>query len=175
MQVDFWIFSVAIWCTGLVLNHVNGLPVDRKYCGRSLERHEELVPIVVSAHVIRVLENGSDARGALGKRFVRSAKLGFNYSAVVQIKRVFKGNDVISSISPVAKTNGPFGNYNKKVRVLGFRASSDSTCVSDVRKGDTKIFFLDYSRDTGELKLHPPIVPLSVYHLDRVEAAVKGK
>lgn len=167
------VFSLKIFGAVLVfvLSFVASFTIDRKLCnGISLERHEELVPIVISAHVINVTDSGNNDV-IIDSESVTSPE----YSALVQIKRVFKGNDLISKIPPVLPKNGLFSNYNKKITVYGFHSNGDFVCVSDIRKGDTRILFLDYSDVTQELELHPPIVPLSLYHLDRVGAAVKGK
>jgi len=168
MELDLRIFCVVFI---FVFSGVDCFPIFRQLCdGMTLEQHEEHVPIVVSAHVLSVTQHGN-RDVIIDSESVDNVE----YTAVLQIKRVFKGNDLVSTFSPSRPENRLFSNYNKRITVLGFHYSDDYACKNDVNKGDTKIFFLEYSEGTEELFLHPPIVPLSLYHLDRVGAAVKGR
>ncbi len=93
------------------------------------------------------------------------------YKGEVEIKRIFKGNNVIGQLPGMVPRGRPFY-YKKKVMVDGF--GDPHICESDVRKYDTRIFMADKLRN-GELRLKSSLVRLTLNNLEHADAAVKGK
>ncbi|XP_052821289.1 agrin-like isoform X2 [Mya arenaria] len=134
----------------------------RADCGiDSLEAHENRASIAVSAHVEKVLPAVSSSEG---------------YTADIRIIRVFKGNTIIlKGFNPIRHDTGSNPRRENSKRVLTVRGFGlgATACNSDVKKGDTRIFFLEYNSATDTFSLHPPVVALSLYFLRRVDAAVQ--
>lgn len=94
------------------------------------------------------------------------------YSAIVQIKRVIKGDAFVTTVPHYGTSQGRVAeNYHKVVKIDGF--GNEEFCDNDVNVGDTKIFLLDYNEKRRALQLDSSVVPISVYHLMKIEAAVK--
>ena len=124
----------------------------------TIEDREERAHVVVSARVLELFKNRRDS----------------TYSANIQIKRVFKGNEIISGIPHLKISHkSVYGNYNKVVKLVGL--GNSEICDSDVMKRDSKIFFLDYSEKARALEVTSSVIPISMYYLKRVEAAVHSK
>ena len=93
------------------------------------------------------------------------------YSGEVQVKRVYKGDNIVMQMKTLKRDARAFRNYNKVLRVTGL--GDPSICDSGVREKDTKIFFLKTDTETGDLRLSAPIIHMSSYTLKKVDAAVK--
>ncbi len=89
------------------------------------------------------------------------------YKGQVEIKRIFKGSNVIKALTGVS---GPFY-YKKKVMVDGF--GDPHICESDIRKYDTRIFMAEKGLN-GELRLKSSLIRLTLNNLEHADAAVKG-
>ncbi|KAL8569720.1 hypothetical protein ACOMHN_007243 [Nucella lapillus] len=109
--------------------------------------------IVLTGTVKKVMVNGNDAK----------------YKSEIEIKRVFKGNEVVNEVAKILID--PFRNH-KMVMVEGF--GDPHICESKVRVADTKIFLLNKGYN-GELKLNSSILPITLPNLDYTEAVVKSK
>ena len=92
--------------------------------------------------------------------------------AHIQIKRVFKGGDVIDAIDDERANVISKGRFNKVIPIHGI--GERSICESSVDKGDTRIFMLDLEY-FGNLRISSSVIPISSYNLDRTDAAVTGK
>ena len=95
--------------------------------------------------------------------------------AQVEVKRVFKGNNVINSLPGMAphvrsRSRSPW--HRRVVTVDGI--GDPHICDSYARKYDTRIFLMD-KLDNGELKLKSSLLRLTLNNLDRADAAVKGE
>lgn len=114
-----------------------------------MEIREEMADVVVTGTVksVSALQRGS--------------KL---YSAVVEIKRVMKGEDLLGESS--------VSNAGQEVLVQGF--GDPRFCENTVRVFDTRILMLSLD-DGGILRLNSSVVRISLRNLDRVEHAVNGK
>lgn len=114
-----------------------------------METREEMADVVVTGTVksVSALQRGS--------------KL---YSAVVEIKRVMKGEDLLGESS--------VSNAGQEVLVQGF--GDPRFCENTVRVFDTRILMLSLD-DGGILRLNSSVVRISLRNLDRVEHAVNGK
>ncbi|XP_052235644.1 agrin-like isoform X3 [Dreissena polymorpha] len=137
------------------------------YCGgKSLERIENTASIVISGHVKEILDERYEG-----------------YAAHLEVKRVFKGNDLVNKVVNSSENQLSLDvpqkilfseNYNKILLVSGFRLSNDSDCQSHIKKGDTRIFFLEHTTTPDHaLNLIPPIVAMSMYYIQRINAAIK--
>lgn len=92
--------------------------------------------------------------------------------AKIQIKRVFKGIDIIAAIDDERPKSNSEDSFNKVIPIYGI--GERSICVSSVNTGDTRIFMLNLEY-FGNLRICSSIIPISAYTLDRTDAAVKGK
>ena len=84
--------------------------------------------------------------------------------AEVEIKRVFKGTNVI--------LNAPHTHHKKRVVVDGL--GDPFICHSMVRKHDSRIFLVN-KNGNGELRLNSSLVRITLNNLEQAESAVKGK
>lgn len=111
-----------------------------------METREEMADVVVTGTVksVSALQGGS--------------KL---YSAVVEIKRVMKGEDMFGE--------SLVSNVGQEVLVQGF--GDPRFCENTVRVFDTRILMLSLE-DGGILRLNSSVVRISLRNLDRVEHAV---
>ena len=92
------------------------------------------------------------------------------YRGEVEIKRVFKGDNVIATIPGLG--HGHRGRFFRKMVVVdGF--GDPSICDSKIRRLDTRIFLL--SKDGRELKLKSSPVRLTLPNIEQADAAVKGR
>ena len=91
--------------------------------------------------------------------------------AHVQIKRVFKGTDVVDAISDERPNVISDGSFNKVIPIYGIGEAT--ICKSSVNKGDTRIFMLNLEY-FGNLRISSSIIRISSYNLDRTDAAVRG-
>ena len=89
-----------------------------------------------------------------------------------QIKRVFKGSDIIAAIDDERPNVNSDDSFNKVISVYGI--GEYTICVNSVNKGDTRIFMLNLEY-FGNLRISSSIIPISAYTLDKTDAAVKGK
>ncbi|XP_052712788.1 agrin-like isoform X11 [Crassostrea angulata] len=114
-----------------------------------METREEMADVVVTGTVksVSALQRGS--------------KL---YSAVVEIKRVMKGEDLLGESS--------VSNAGQEVLVQGF--GDPRFCENTVRVFDTRILMLSLD-DGGILRLNSSVVRISLRNLDRVEHAVNDE
>eukprot|EP00105_Crassostrea_gigas_P027037 XP_011448233.1 PREDICTED: agrin isoform X6 [Crassostrea gigas] len=114
-----------------------------------MEIREEMADVVVTGTVksVSALQRGS--------------KL---YSAVVEIKRVMKGEDLLGESS--------VSNAGQEVLVQGF--GDPRFCENTVRVFDTRILMLSLD-DGGILRLNSSVVRISLRNLDRVEHAVNDE
>ncbi|XP_034338203.1 agrin isoform X16 [Magallana gigas] len=114
-----------------------------------METREEMADVVVTGTVksVSALQRGS--------------KL---YSAVVEIKRVMKGEDLLGESS--------VSNAGQEVVVQGF--GDPRFCENTVRVFDTRILMLGLD-DGGILRLNSSVVRISLRNLDRVEHAVNDE
>ena len=88
------------------------------------------------------------------------------YKGEVEIKRVFKGDNVISAMP------AQFIHRHKMVMVDGF--GDPHICESKVLMHDTRIFLLSKAAN-GDLKLNSSVVRVTLNNLNRADAAVAGK
>lgn len=124
----------------------------------AIETRETRASVVLSAKVLDIFKT---------RRTV-------SYSANIQVKRVFKGEDIVTGITPMKVSHrSVYGNYNKVVKLTGL--GNVDICDSDVIKGDTKIFFLGYNDTERVLSVKFSVLQISMYNLKRVEASVKSK
>ncbi|XP_053379585.1 agrin-like isoform X3 [Mercenaria mercenaria] len=135
----------------------NVVSIEGECLESTVENKENNADVVVSAKVLELFKTRRKT----------------TYSANIQIKRVFKGDEIIMSIPHLKVSHRSItGNYNKVVKLTGLGTSD--ICHSDVMKGDSKIFFLDYSVKARALKVMSSVMPISMYNLKRVEAAVRN-
>ena len=90
------------------------------------------------------------------------------YKGLVEIKRVFKGENEISVIGGL---RGPPSFYRQEVFIEGF--GDPHICFSDVRRHDTRIFMVT-KMNNGELKLNSSLMRVTLNNLEKADAAVKG-
>ncbi|XP_067659548.1 agrin-like isoform X2 [Haliotis asinina] len=116
-----------------------------------LEYREEVANVVISGTVKEIMPDAN------GKNM---------YKSEVEIKRVFKGDNVVNAHvnfeDPVT--------HRKMLMIKGF--GDESICDSEVRKFDTRIFLLDDGAN-GDLKLNSSIVRISLRNLEHMDALVK--
>ena len=84
--------------------------------------------------------------------------------AEVEIKRVFKGSNVV--------LNAPHVHHKRRVVVDGL--GDPHICHSMVRKHDSRIFLVN-KNGNGELRLNSSLVRITLNNLEQAESAVKGK
>ncbi|XP_076451600.1 agrin-like isoform X2 [Babylonia areolata] len=133
------------------------LPAARADCHdseKSLEAREEMANVVLTGTVKKLEVMGSNAG---------------LYKGEIEIKRVFKGNDVVNQVANIVID--PVRNH-KMVMVEGF--GDPHICHSQVHVSDTKIFLLNKGYN-GELKLNSSILNVILVNLDHMEAVVKRK
>ena len=90
------------------------------------------------------------------------------YKGEIEIKRVFKGNNVIKSLPGIT------GNFMYKKKVMVDGLGDPHICDSNVRKYDTRIFMVR-KNGNGELRLNSSLVRLTLNTIDQTDAAVKGE
>jgi len=78
------------------------------------------------------------------------------YTGSVMIKRVFRGQQSLE---------------NSRVTIGGF--GTQGYCHSNVRKGDTWMFFLNQVSD-GFFKLNTTLLKVTLPNLDRINAIIEG-
>lgn len=122
-----------------------------------LETREQKATVVVTA---KVLDVGPDP-------YNEKLKV-----ANVQVKRVFKGTDVVFAISDERSGVVSEDTFNKVIPIYGI--GETTICHSNVNEGDTKIFMLNLEY-FGNLRISSSIIPISSYNLDKTDAAVRGK
>ncbi|XP_070184954.1 agrin-like [Littorina saxatilis] len=89
------------------------------------------------------------------------------YKGEIEIKRVFKGNDIVNEVANVFFDQV---RNHKMVMVDGF--GDPHICESKIHSGDTKIFMLNKGYN-GELRLNSSIMPITLTNLEYTEAVVK--
>jgi coxsackievirus/adenovirus receptor len=92
------------------------------------------------------------------------------YKGEVEIKRVFKGDDVVNQLASILVD--PVRTH-KMIMVEGF--GDPSICENQVHVADTKIFLLNRNGYNGALKLNSSILPITLSNLAYTEAVVKGQ
>ena len=131
---------------------------------KSLEEREEMANVVVTGTVKKIMSpDGSETNGM--QRDGNHAM----YRSEIEIKRVFKGDDVVNElanvfIDPVR--------HHKMVVVEGF--GDPHICDNEVHVADTKIFLLTKGYN-GVLRLNSSIMPITLSNLDYTEAVVKSE
>lgn len=144
-----FLYILTIVC--ICLHHVS--------CGRDcedsdIELREKMAKAIITG-TVKMIESDNKHQGML--------------RGEVEIKRVFKGSNVIENVANGidAKTK------HKMVLVEGF--GDPHICESKVRIFDTRIFLLSENGDGKSLRLNSSIIRLNLFNLDRVSAAVDGK
>ena len=123
----------------------------------SIEVREKRASVIITAKVLKLMLDPNDNDLSIAK---------------VQIKRVFKGYDIIHAVAGERANFVPEDSYNKVISVHGIGESS--ICESSVNRGDTRIFMLNLEY-FGNLRISSSVIRISAYTLDRTNAAVKGK
>lgn len=160
MKVEgMYTWTLISWSFILTFKTTSSLVrIDGECLDSSIETRDQESSVVVSAKVLELFGN----------------KLNPTYSANIQIKRVFKGELIVTNIPHLKFTHRSVtGNYNKVVKVIGL--GNSSICTSDVVTRDAKIFFLDYIENARVLGIKSSVLPISIYNLKRVEAAANGE
>ena len=131
---------------------------DKEICiEESLEVREKRASVIITAKVLNLMIDPNDNDLSIAK---------------VQIKRVFKGSDIIHAVADERPNMVSEDSYNKVIAIHGIGESS--ICVSVVKTGDTRIFMLKLEY-FGNLRISSSVIRISAYTLDRTNAAVKGK
>jgi len=169
--MEFWnkskLFGLVLGCVTFCFTFRIGMCTSTLCDGVTLENHEERADVIFTAYVINVTSVTNFSN---------------DFSAKLRIKRVFKGNTILalnfinsmklrSSQQPNIRTSDT---YNAVVDVNGFGVFS-AKCGTLVRQGDTRIIFTTFNAARRRLTLSAPVVPISVYFLDRVDHAVDGE
>ena len=135
-------------------------PDDRakKECIKeSIEVREKRASVIITAKVLNLMSDPNDNDLSIAK---------------VQIKRVFKGSDIIHAVAEERPNMVSEDSYNKVIAIHDIGDSS--ICESSVNIGDTRIFMLKLEY-FGNLRISSSVIRISAYSLDRTNAAVKGK
>ena len=123
----------------------------------SIETREKKASVIITAKVLNLMLDPND-------NDLRIAK--------IQIKRVFKGSEIIHAIADERPNAVSDDSYNKVISFHGI--GERSICENSVEKGDTRIFMLNLEY-FGNLRLSSSVIHISAYTLDRTDAAVNGK
>ena len=141
----------------------------------NLEEREQMANVVVTGTVKKVMsEDGTDFNiqrddSPNGGRKNTNNKEGATYKSEIEIKRVFKGDEVVDGVANVYRD--PV-RLHKMVTVEGF--GDPHICASQVHVADTKIFLLTKGYN-GQLRLNSSILPITLTNLDYTEAVVKSE
>ena len=122
-----------------------------------IETREKKASVIITAKVMILMLDPND-------NDLRIAK--------IQIKRVFKGSEIIHAIADERPNAVSDDSYNKVISIHGI--GERSICENSVEKGDTRIFMLNLEY-FGNLRLSSSVIHISAYTLDRTDAAVNGK
>ena len=123
----------------------------------SIEVREKKASVIISAKVLNLMLDPNANDLSIAK---------------VQIKRVFKGSDIIHAVADERPNMVSEDSYNKMIAIHGI--GEGSICESSVNRGDTRIFMLKLEY-FGNLRISSSVIRISAYTLDRTNAAVKGK
>ena len=151
MSLYAWV--VASFQTLLVLSALQNADARRrKNCfDKALEAREEQANVVFTGTVKSIFPDRQHPN---------------MYKGEVEIKRIFKGDNVVYQL-PLHLL------HNKKmVMVDGF--GDPHICESEIRKYDTRIFLANMGKN-GELRLNSSLVRMTLNNLDHADAAVQGK
>ena len=131
---------------------------DMAICNEeSIETREKKASVIITAKVLNLMLDPNDNDLSIAK---------------IQIKRVFKGPEIIHAIADERSNVVSEDSYNKVISIHGI--GEHSICESSVEKGDTRIFMLNLEY-FGNLRLSSSVIHISAYTLDRTDAAVNGK
>ncbi|KAK3607082.1 hypothetical protein CHS0354_039136 [Potamilus streckersoni] len=122
---------------------------------KPLELREEMASVILSGTVKEIMPDSLHSGMYMGR---------------VEVKRVFKGEKVLESLTNARGVSNSPSKYSM-VMVKGF--GDLNICVNNARVRDTRIFLLN-KVGNGELRLNSSIEPITVINLVRTEAAVEG-
>ena len=144
--------------TGKIIKPINKDDRDKEICiEESIENREKRASVIITAKVLNLMLDPNDNDLSIAK---------------VQIKRVFKGHDIINAVAGERANSVPEDSYNKVISI--HRIGESSICESSVKRGDTRIFMLNLEY-FGNLRISSSAIRISAYTLDRTNAAVRGK
>ena len=122
-----------------------------------IETREKKASVIITAKVLNLMLDPNDDSLSIAK---------------IQIKRVFKGSEIIHAIADERPNAVSDDSYNKVISIHGI--GERSICENSVEKGDTRIFMLNLEY-FGNLRLSSSVIHISAYTLDLTDAAVNGK
>ena len=132
---------------------------------KTLEEREEMANVVVTGTVKKIMPPDDSNISGMQRDGGGQA----TYKSEIEIKRVFKGDDMVNELASVFID--PV-RHHKMVMVEGF--GDPHICENQVHLADTKIFLLTKGYN-GALKLNSSILPITLTNLDYTEAVVKSE